>query len=232
MSDKPTSSTAAPSSSAPPSLPDPSELSTFERWRRNMAYVTGIGMSEEERKLYTTQIHLKRCEERKYHLMQSSPGVVFMLKQLKLAGCELPENNFVCAPCDSVDRAGGYKPGMGAIVLCAGHIYSKDHQEHTMMHEMIHLFDECRFKLDWSNLRHHACTEIRANSLSGDCRYLQEMQRGNFSFTKNHQACVRERAIISVSKNKSCPDMETARRAVNEVFDSCFVDTRPFDEIY
>ena len=83
-----------------------------------------------------------------------------MLKQLKLAGCELPENNFVCAPCDTLDRAGGYKPGMGAIVLCAGHIYSKDHQEHTMMHEMIHLFDECRFKLDWSNLRHHACTEV------------------------------------------------------------------------
>ena len=40
-----------------------------------MAYVTGIGMSEEERKLYTTQIHLKRCEERKYHLMQSSQFV-------------------------------------------------------------------------------------------------------------------------------------------------------------
>ena len=73
MSDKPTSSTAAPSSSAPPSLP--AALSTFERWRMNMAYVTGIGMSEEERKLYTTQIHLKRCEERKYHLMQSSQSV-------------------------------------------------------------------------------------------------------------------------------------------------------------
>lgn len=197
-----------------------------------MSYVTGIGMSEEERQLVTTQIHLKRCEERKYHLMQSSPGVVFMLKQLKLAGCEMPENNFVCVPCEGDDRAGGYRPSIGAIVLCAGHIYSKDHQEHTMMHEMIHMFDECRFKMDWSNLRHHACTEIRANSLSGDCRYTSELQRMNFSFTKNHQACVRERAIMSVSQNKSCPDMETARRAVNEVFDSCFADTRPFDEIY
>lgn len=36
---------------------------------------------------------------------------------------------------------------------------------------------------------------------------------------------------MSVAANPSCPDEATAERAVNEVFDSCFNDTRPFDEV-
>jgi inner membrane protease ATP23 len=28
-----------------------------------------------------------------------------------------------------------------------------------------------------------------------------------------------------------CPDKATAERVVNEVFESCFKDTRPFDEV-
>lgn len=45
------------------------------------------------------------------------------------------------------------------------------------------------------------------------------------------QACVRRRAVLSVAANPACPDTETAEKAVNEVWDSCFQDTRPFDEV-
>jgi inner membrane protease ATP23 len=31
--------------------------------------------------------------------------------------------------------------------------------------------------------------------------------------------------------NPGCPDRETAEKAVNEVWESCFNDTRPFDEV-
>jgi inner membrane protease ATP23 len=44
------------------------------------------------------------------------------------------------------------------------------------------------------------------------------------------QECVRRRAIISVRAHPDCPDDETAERVVNEVFESCVKDTRPFDE--
>ena len=101
-----------------------------------------------------------------------------------------------------------------------------------MAHELIHMYDECRFNVDWNNLRHVACTEIRANNLSGDCRYLSELNRGIVSFAGQHQECVRRRAIESVTANEACPDEATARKVVNEVFESCFKDTRPFDEIY
>jgi hypothetical protein len=46
------------------------------------------------------------------------------------------------------------------------------------------------------------------------------------------QACVRRRAAISVAANPACPDIPTAERVVNEVWDSCFNDTRPFDEVW
>lgn len=39
------------------------------------------------------------------------------------------------------------------------------------------------------------------------------------------------RAITSVSSNPVCPSKEAAEQAVNEVWDSCFKDTRPFDEV-
>lgn len=37
--------------------------------------------------------------------------------------------------------------------------------EHTLTHELVHMYDHCKFDVDWSNLRHHACSEV---SLIGD----------------------------------------------------------------
>ena len=42
---------------------------------------------------------------------------------------------------------------------------------------------------------------------------------------------MRRRAILSVRANPACPDEAAAERAVNEVWESCFADTRPFDEV-
>ena len=93
-------------------------------------------------------------------------------------------------------------------------------------------WDHCRFKVDWSDLRHHACSEIRAATLSGDCRWTREINRHNYTFLRQLQNCARRRAILSVRGNAACPDEATAARVVDEVWDSCFHDTRPFDEIY
>ncbi|RDB15692.1 Mitochondrial inner membrane protease ATP23 [Hypsizygus marmoreus] len=221
------------SSSSSSSLPESSSQPTtaFERWRRKAMLVTGLGVTEEER-LADLRIHQTRnCEKTKNYLMNYSPAVVFMLQHLKNSGCPVPPQNVLCAPCDWT-RAGGFSPDPGAVVLCSGHFFSQKHMEHTLMHELVHMYDHCKFKVDWNDLRHHACSEIRANSLSGDCRYTRELRRGFASFSKQHQACVRRRAAISVAANPACPDVAAAEKAVNEVWDSCFSDTRPFDEIY
>ena len=38
--------------------------------------------------------------------------------------------------------------------------------------------------------------------------------------------------MTSVKMSEDCKDDSQAVNVVNEVWDSCFADTRPFDEIY
>ncbi|KIK29704.1 hypothetical protein PISMIDRAFT_26840 [Pisolithus microcarpus 441] len=215
-----------PPSSAPAT--NPSESRAFRRWLKQASLATGLGLTPEERERYVEEQKHARCEKWKTELLSYSPPVVFMLKHLRLSGCAVPPSNIVCGSCDST-RSGGFHPS-GAIVLCQGHFGGKRHMQDTLTHELIHMYDHCKFNVDWYNLRHHACSEIRANSLSGDCRFMREIGRGNASFSKQHQACVRRRAILSVRENPKCPDEAAAERAVNEVWESCFNDTRPFDE--
>ena len=99
---------------------------------------------------------------------------------------------------------------------------------------MIHAWDHQRFRVDWTgNLRHAACSEIRASSLSGECRWWREFAtRGQLRLTQQHQECVRRRAALSLAVRPGVRDDMHAARIVNEVWESCFADIRPFEEIY
>ncbi|KAH8099725.1 peptidase M76 [Cristinia sonorae] len=220
-------SSATPSSST--SSPDDNLV---EKWRRKFSNYAGLDVSSDERQW-------RKCEKWKRDLTSYSPAVVFMMKHLKQSGCPLTPDHIVCAPCHnntntagSHARTGASNPEDGSIVLCQGSFADKRHMEETIVHELVHIYDQCKFRVDWQNLRHHACSEIRANALSGECRYRRELDRGHFSFSKHFQACVRRRAVLSVQANPVCPDQATAERVVNEVWESCFNDTRPFDEFY
>ncbi|KAH9991060.1 metalloprotease ATP23 [Russula vinacea] len=220
-----------PNPAEPPLLPHqlpPSENKLFRKWRREFSLITGYGIDSAER-VFT--INRRNCERWKKELLNYSPSVQFMLKHLKLAGVNCDSAHMPCLPCD-LTRSGGFSPEAGAVVLCQGNFLNKKHMEHTLVHELVHMYDHATFNVNWNSLRHHACSEIRANSLSGDCSWGREIQRGTFSFSKQHQACVRRRAVLSVMANPNCKDKESAERAVNEVWESCFNDTRPFDEIY
>jgi len=201
----------------------------YERWRRKFGYITGLGLTADESQERDESYKSKKCLEWKRDLLATSPKIIFMLQHLRELGSNVPSSSIHCVPCDS---AGTAHPPTGHIFLCQGRHLNRSHMEDAMTHELIHLYDHARFKVDWNNLRHHACSEIRANNLSGDCSWVRETQRGFFSFTKHHQDCVRRRAIVSVRQHPACPDEETAEKVVNEVFESCVKDTRPFDEIY
>ncbi|KAK1927131.1 peptidase M76 family-domain-containing protein [Papiliotrema laurentii] len=214
----------------------------FEDWRSSMSTRTGLGKknpadltpeqaaqeAEAERKVLERDWN--RCEKWKKALMTNSPMVTFLLKHLELSGSPFNSSAIQCHPCPET-TAGGFSPDHG-ILLCQNRFFSKRHMEDTLSHELIHAYDHARFDINWQNLRHHACSEIRAGNLSGDCRWLREMRRGFYGFSKQHQACVKRRAALSVMGNPSCENREMAERAVNEVWESCSKDTRPFDEIY
>ncbi|WVQ81808.1 mitochondrial inner membrane protease ATP23 [Cryptococcus sp. DSM 104549] len=232
-----TSSTPA-SPAAPPAPTESPETSpSFERWRSGLAQFTGLGLSEEEKaererakENGKLSRDWERCEGWKADLMTRSPMITFLLNHLRLSGCPFPSSTIQCHPCPEA-RAGGFSPEHG-ILLCQDRFFNRKHMEDTMAHELIHAFDHCKFKVDWGNLRHHACSEIRAANLSGDCRFTREFKRGFYAFNKQHQTCVKRRAVLSVLANPACTSPEMAEKAVNEVWDSCFADTRPFDEIY
>lgn len=71
--------------------------------------------------------------------------------------------------------------------------------------------------------------QVRSASLSGDCKYSNEMARGHWNFRGQHQRCVRRRAELSVAMNPHC--RYTAKAAVDRAFERCFADTAPFDRI-
>ncbi|RDW59656.1 putative mitochondrial inner membrane protease atp23 [Coleophoma cylindrospora] len=182
----------------------------------------------------------KKCEEWRDYVMEYSPIIRFMNKNIQSLNGDLNKDNIMCRRCPTrinekgqrVRQGGGFSPDHG-IQICANEMRNQGHLEDTLAHEMVHAFDHLRFKVDWADLRHAACTEIRASSLSGECRWTREFfTRNNWTVTQQHQACVRNRAVRSVMSRPSCKDDVQAVKVVNEVWDSCYADTRPFDEIY
>ncbi|KAK2762757.1 Mitochondrial inner membrane protease atp23 [Arachnomyces sp. PD_36] len=174
----------------------------------------------------------KRCEDQRDFLLQYSPTVTFLRQNINNLGGDISSHNIHCRRCTQ-RQAGGFDPKYG-IQICANEMRDQGHLEDTLAHEMVHAYDHLRFKLDWrDDLRHAACAEIRASSLSGECRWAREFfRRGQWKLTQHHQECVRRRAALSVMARPGCRDNEHATKVVNEVWDSCFRDTRPFDEIY
>lgn len=54
------------------------------------------------------------------------------------------------------------------IVICHNHLGSQLEVDQALTHELVHAYDHCRARnMDWTNCRQHACSEIRAASLSG-----------------------------------------------------------------
>ncbi|KAJ1862311.1 Mitochondrial inner membrane protease atp23 [Coemansia sp. RSA 1722] len=213
------------------------ERSVFNNWSRAISEFTGWGLTESQQKERQVRKSYEkdksdclRCEKWRNELLKTSPLVIFMSENLIKSGMTFGQDNMPCMKCDEM-RSGGFSSD-GVIQLCYNNLFSKGHLETTIAHEMVHAYDQANFNLDWYNLEHHACTEIRAASLSGDCTWFQELLRGNVGFLKHHQACVKRRAALSVRSNPNCKSDKHAEAAVNKVFKSCFTDTRPFDEIY
>lgn len=178
----------------------------------------------------------KRCDADKAWLFKNSPIIRFLSHNISLLGppsgsASITPDNVICRRC-TTSQSGGFDPEYG-ILLCANQMRNRGHTEDTLAHEMVHAYDHLRFKLDPYDLRHAACMEIRASTLSGECRWTREFfTRGQWGLTQQLQECVRRRATLSVAARPGCKGDVEAARVVNEVWDSCFNDTRPFDEIY
>ncbi|TPX35734.1 hypothetical protein SmJEL517_g01958 [Synchytrium microbalum] len=168
----------------------------------------------------------ERCEKWKEYLLKNSPVITFLHTSLP---APLTPSHFVCMPCPPT-ISGGFAPSIG-IVLCQNRLVSQRHLEDTLAHELVHVYDHETTSVKWDSCEQYACSEIRAASLSGECRFMREVRRGFVGFNKGHQSCVKRRATLALSHVPQCQGV-LAEDAVRNVWSRCFADTAPFDEIY
>ncbi|KAI9796634.1 MAG: Mitochondrial inner membrane protease atp23 [Piccolia ochrophora] len=213
------------------------ETDGVSKWRNAFAALTGqmsptaLDNYRRHLEVQNEEADCKRCEKDTEFLFQYSPIIRFLTGHITKLHGDIGPHNVYCRRCTR-QQTGGFSPNHG-IQLCANAMRNRGHTEDTLAHEMVHAYDHLRFQVDWEDLRHAACTEIRASSLSGECRWTREFfTRAQWKLTQQHQECVRRRATLSVAARPSCKDDVQAARVVNEVWESCFADTRPFDEIY
>lgn len=223
-------------------LSAPEQLHGFEWWKRSMKYRCSLGITEQEKLQFEYDYQnrdlpqkCQSCNEYRDWMLEYSPSVKFMMDHInKLTKNQekiLDKTNILCDTCDD-QKGGGFHPQVG-ILLCSNWIRNKWQLEDILTHELIHVYDYLKFDIDLQNLNHHACTEIRASMLSGECRIFQEIKKtGLANFGTKFQDCIKRRATLSVSANPKCQSIDQAEKVVNTVWQSCFNDTRPFERVY
>ena len=192
---------------------------------------------------YSQALH-EKCLENVADVLQNVDTVSYIASVMKELGRELKRHNIKCVPSHEAPGAGGQTRGgtpvteagyiwidsatsrRGDIVLHEDQLLTKDDVERSLRHEMIHAFDDARGYLEPTNCFHHACSEIRAARLSGDCLFSQEVLRGNVDVLNSGRLCVRRRAALSVEHNPMCRSF--GERSVDVVFNRCYNDFEPF----
>ncbi|GAB6032180.1 hypothetical protein CHUAL_010828 [Chamberlinius hualienensis] len=169
-----------------------------------------------------------KCERKVYNCIQKSPLVKLMLSALKSSGCEVDIGRHItCESCE-IPVTGGYDPEYNQIVICHNTVKTEGLLQGVLTHELIHMFDFCRADIDFKNLKHLACTEIRAANLT-HCSFITAALEGHaspFNIAGRHAECVKDKAVKSMVAVRKISAVE-ARAIVDSVFDKCYNDLEP-----
>ncbi|XP_013777911.1 mitochondrial inner membrane protease ATP23 homolog isoform X1 [Limulus polyphemus] len=174
------------------------------------------------------EIDKAKCERNVYSCLEKSPLIKLMMSALKGSGCEVDISRHIsCEVCDK-KVSGGYDPELNQVVVCQNVARSEWMVQGVLAHEFVHMFDYCRAKLDFRNVDHLACTEVRAANLM-HCSFLSAAVEGTaspFHIAKAHSDCVKNKAVASVLAVRNVSEQE-AKTAVERVFKRCYNDLEP-----
>lgn len=169
-----------------------------------------------------------KCERNVYKCIKNSPLVKLMLGALKSSGCPIDiRRHIACEHCDG-KVSGGYDPVMNQIVVCQNKARSEGIVQGVLTHEMIHMFDYCNNDLDFKNIDHLACTEIRAANLT-HCSFLSAWAQSDaafWNFRQRHEYCVKTKAMYSLLAVRDITK-EEAINVIERVFPKCYNDLEP-----
>ena len=80
------------------------------------------------------------------------------------------------------------------VVLYSDKCSSQDKVTSVLAHELVHMYDHCVARLDWDNILHLACSEVRAYSLAHCAGPIAAALQDGGSWTsvsRQHGECVR-----------------------------------------
>ncbi|XP_058803807.1 mitochondrial inner membrane protease ATP23 homolog isoform X2 [Phymastichus coffea] len=156
------------------------------------------------------------------------PLVKLLLSALNASGCEFDFRRHIsCEICDA-KVSGGYDQELNQVIVCQNIARRKSYVQAALTHEMIHMFDYCRNEFNFRNIRHLACSEIRAANLA-HCSFFSALRFGTASLTRfkaTHQNCVKAKALTSILAVKEISENQ-ALAAIDEVFPKCYADLEP-----
>eukprot|EP01064_Diplonema_japonicum_P021402 TRINITY_DN30942_c0_g1_i1.p1 TRINITY_DN30942_c0_g1~~TRINITY_DN30942_c0_g1_i1.p1 ORF type:complete len:257 (+),score=44.94 TRINITY_DN30942_c0_g1_i1:57-773(+) len=169
-------------------------------------------------------------------------GIKFLVDEIKMLGREMTVDRVRCVggtKAMTLSGQGGYlwrdvpEAGLshGDIAVSEKDCHTSNTVKIALRHELLHAFDDARALVDPSDCLHHACSEIRAARLSGECAIGEELLRGKSIAGDGGklplgQQCVQRRAVLSVSHNPTCSRI--ASTAVDTAWEACIADTAPY----
>ena len=113
----------------------------------------------------------EKCQSELNDVLHNNPTITFLLDKIESSGCAIDRAKFFKIEKCSKQVCGGFVPEKG-VSVCHNHIQTRTEMENLLAHELIHAYDDCtRRQMDWMDVRHHACSEVRAANLSGDCHW-------------------------------------------------------------
>ena len=158
--------------------------------------------------------------------LDSSPLVPLLLASLAKAGCPTTlARHVVCEPLPR-GLLGGYDRELNQVVLCSEKCTDLGLVETILSHELVHMYDQCTARVDWQDVGHLACSEVRAANLVHCLGPLSGALRDGAPPFSSHAACVEAKAVRSVKAVAGLGE-QAARAAVREVFTRCYNDLEP-----
>lgn len=171
------------------------------------------------------------CENNVIYNLEKMPMVKTLVGALEGIGCPIELERHisceVCTPGQDVQHMGGYDEVNNQVFICANNCKSSGYVHGTLVRGLLQMFDSCAAKVDFKNVDHLACMEIRKANLAS-CNFMSYMSRvdANLAVKQEHSACVQKVAVENMIKTRFV-DKDVANEAVDRVFNKCYRDLEP-----
>ena len=110
------------------------------------------------------------CEKYVSKSIESNPLIKTLVQALADQQCPIDlSRHFSCEHCDDAMPTGMFDPATNQIVVCRNQLA---HFDDCIITGLVQAFDYCRNKVDFQNLRHFACSQIRALNFT-DCSLVK-----------------------------------------------------------